>query len=114
GEDQVQVSLPDVQDTQRAIEQVGDTAQLYFYDLEPNVVPYDDNVEEVTPENLNQQSIPSYYDAVELASKQNTTCDDVCTTDAQFYLFEKESREYVAGPESSRRDLLDTPEAKQV
>ena len=37
GTDQVQISLPNVQDTQRAIDQVGDTAKLYFYDLEPNV-----------------------------------------------------------------------------
>lgn len=114
GQDQVQVSLPDVQDTQRAIDQVGDTAQLYFYDLEPNVVPYDEDVDEVTPENLNQQSTPSYYEAVSLASQQDTTCNDVCTTGKQFYLFEKESREYVAGPESSKRDLLDSPGAEDV
>ena len=31
------VGLPDVQNAQRAIEQVGTTAQLYFYDCEPNV-----------------------------------------------------------------------------
>ncbi len=114
GEDQVQVSLPDVQDTQRAIDQVGETAQLYFYDLEPNVVPSDDSVDEVTPENLNQQSIPSFYDAVELASQQNTKCGGVCTTDAQFYLFEKQSREYVAGPESSKQELLSLPESEAV
>ena len=45
GTDQIQISLPNVQDAQRAIEQVGDTAKLYFYDLEPNVVPLDPKVD---------------------------------------------------------------------
>lgn len=115
GTDQVQISLPNVQDTQRAIDQVGDTAKLYFYDLEPNVVPLDPKVDEVTPANLNQQATTSFYDAVELASKQNTKCNDVCTTTApQQYLFTKKSREYVAGPETSQRDLFATDEAKAV
>ncbi len=70
---------------------------------------------EVTPTNLNQQATTSLYDAVELASKQNTKCNDVCTTTGpELYLFEKKSREYVAGPESSKRDLFSTDEAKAV
>ncbi len=115
GTDQVQISLPNVQDTQRAIEQVGDTAKLYFYDLEPNVVPLDPKVTEVTPANLNQQSTTSLYDAAELASKQDTTCDKVCTTTApELYLFEKKSRQFVAGPETSNRDLFSTDAAKAL
>ena len=39
GTDQIRVGLPDVQNAERAIDQVGDTAQLYFYDCEPNVIP---------------------------------------------------------------------------
>ncbi|HZG49743.1 MAG TPA: protein translocase subunit SecD, partial [Thermoleophilaceae bacterium] len=38
GRDQVSVGLPDVQNADRAIEQVGTTAQLQFYDWEPNVL----------------------------------------------------------------------------
>ena len=38
GLDQISVSLPDVTNAQRAIDQVGTTAQLYFYDWEPNVI----------------------------------------------------------------------------
>ncbi len=38
GRDQISVGLPDVQNAQRAIEQVGTTAQLQFYDWEPNVL----------------------------------------------------------------------------
>ena len=39
GELSLQVNLPDVQDIERAKDQVGTTAQLFFYDLEPNIVP---------------------------------------------------------------------------
>src|SRR5919107_2740723 len=38
GEDQLVVSLPDVKNQDRAIDQVGTTAQLFFYDWEPNVL----------------------------------------------------------------------------
>ena len=115
GTDQIQISLPNVQDAQRAIDQVGDTAKLYFYDLEPNVVPLTPDVTEVTPANLQQQSTTNLYNAVELASKQDTKCGGVCTTTGpELYLFEKQSRQYVAGPESSERDLFSTEEAQAV
>jgi SecD/SecF fusion protein len=38
GRDQISIGLPDVQNAQRAIDQVGSTAQLQFYDWEPNVL----------------------------------------------------------------------------
>ena len=38
GTDQITVSLPDVTNAQRAIDQVGTTAQLYFYDWETNLI----------------------------------------------------------------------------
>src|SRR5918996_1560412 len=38
GADQISVGLPDVENTDKAIEQVGTTAQLQFYDWEPNVL----------------------------------------------------------------------------
>ena len=39
GEKGIQVGLPDVQNAEQAIEQIGTTSQLYFYDFEANVVP---------------------------------------------------------------------------
>src|SRR3954453_1454408 len=36
GSNQISIGLPDVNDPQRAIAQVGSTAQLQFYDFEPN------------------------------------------------------------------------------
>src|SRR5918998_4265155 len=38
GSNQISVALPDVQNAERATEQVGQVAQLYFYDWEPNVL----------------------------------------------------------------------------
>src|ERR1700754_552753 len=38
GNDGITVGLPGVTDTNRAAEQVGTTAQLYFYDWEPNLI----------------------------------------------------------------------------
>ncbi len=41
GGDEIDVSLPDVSNATRAQEEVGKTAQLYFYDWEPNVIGAD-------------------------------------------------------------------------
>src|ERR1700688_2450812 len=38
GQDEITVALPNVSNATRAQEQVGKTAQLYFYDWEPNVI----------------------------------------------------------------------------
>jgi SecD/SecF fusion protein len=38
GQNEITVALPDVSNASRAQEQVGKTAQLYFYDWEPNVI----------------------------------------------------------------------------
>src|SRR3954453_1388078 len=38
GEKEITVSLPGITDANRAAEQVGTTAQLYFYDWEPNLI----------------------------------------------------------------------------
>jgi SecD/SecF fusion protein len=38
GSDEITVSLPGITDANRAAEQVGTTAQLYFYDWEPNLI----------------------------------------------------------------------------
>src|SRR3954453_13857833 len=38
GRDQISIGLPAVQNAERAIQQVGSTAQLQFYDWEPNVL----------------------------------------------------------------------------
>ena len=120
GADGIQVGLPNVQNSQRAIEQIGQTARLFFYDLEPNVVPLQDGVAfgDVTPVDLESQSTTSQFDAVKLASEQKPIpCEDgdICSSSGKtYYLFEKGSNAYVAGPEQSERDLLSLDQAREV
>jgi SecD/SecF fusion protein len=116
GETSLQVNLPNIQDIERAKDQVGTTAQLFFYDLEPNIVPLQKNVDTVTPSTIPQQSAPRLYDAVKLASEQPEECfQNRCTTaGSRFYLFDSKSKELVAGPDDNRKDLLDVPEAQDL
>jgi len=62
GRDQISIGLPDVQNAERAIAQVGSTAQLQFYDWEPNVLGQSPDVPFAGSKAL--------YDAAEFATKQ--------------------------------------------
>jgi len=62
GRDQISIGLPDVQNSERAIQQVGSTAQLQFYDWEPNVLGRGPDVPYAGSKAL--------FDAAEFASKQ--------------------------------------------
>src|SRR5215218_5979763 len=62
GRDQISIGLPDVSNAERAIQQVGSTAQLQFYDWEPNVLGRGPDVPYAGSKAL--------YDAGEFASKQ--------------------------------------------
>jgi SecD/SecF fusion protein len=112
GKDSIRVGLPDVQNADRAIAQVGETAQLYFYDWEPNVIP--------NPAKTNvpdgEAYFDRYYDAVKLASQQQPECfQNKCTTNGpSYYLFNSQTHEYIAGPEQTQEDLfVDQPGHKQ-
>src|SRR3954466_13961729 len=71
GRDQVDVGLPGVKNAARAEQQVGSTAQLQFYDWEPNVIG--SNGKELGEHALDYTAanvpIPSELDAVKRASK---------------------------------------------
>ena len=104
GNDSVRVALPDVQNAERAIAQVGDTAQLFFYDWEPNVIPNPN----VRADRATESPFPRLYDAVVEASKQEPECfEDSCTTAGPvFYLFDSQTKEPITGPENAREDLF--------
>ncbi len=119
GENEISVSLPDVTNAQRAIDQVGTTAQLYFYDWEPNLIgqqaaigghpgkePPEGAVEKATEEwkeagrsttkpqdtqLIASGAFPAAYNAVLLASEQKPVpdCTDCSTSRPRFYLFSK-------------------------
>ena len=113
GADQIQVDLPDVQNTQRAIDRVGDTAQLFLYDWEPNVV---EGLDVPEGQDFTDFGTPSLYDAVKLASKQDADCFEAgCTTNgSRFWLFEEDTKEVVAGPSQKRADLFELPAAEEL
>jgi len=117
GTTEISVSLPDVTNAQRAIEQVGSTAQLQFYDWEPNLIgreaaiggqpgreppakPLEEAEEEwkeagrSTKKREDQQLIfsgayPNAYGAAKLASEQKplADCSNCSTTKSRYYLF---------------------------
>jgi SecD/SecF fusion protein len=121
GTDEITVSLPGVTDAERAAEQVGTTAQLFFYDWEPNLIgpqfaigghPGQKAPEGVlkaskerweaagrNPEKgLNGQlygagAFPSAYDAALLASEQEPIedCKTCSVSKPRYYLFEKQT-----------------------
>ncbi|HEX6781896.1 MAG TPA: protein translocase subunit SecD [Solirubrobacterales bacterium] len=120
GVDQITVSLPGVTDANRAAEQVGSTAQLYYYDWEPNLIGPEKAIGGVPgaqpPEkplkesekrwekagrNVNKPeeqrlifagAYPTAYEAALLASEQkpDENCEDCSVARPRYYLFAKE------------------------
>ncbi|HEX5954916.1 MAG TPA: protein translocase subunit SecD [Solirubrobacterales bacterium] len=102
GADQIEVGLPDVQDSDRAIDRIGTTAQLYFYDFEPNVIPPNPDVSDPEERPYNR-----LIDAVEGASKRKPECfQNTCTTNGPtHYLFDKDTLEPLGEPSENLKDL---------
>ncbi len=112
GSDSIRIGLPDVSNAAKASEQVGQTAQLHFYDWEPNVIP--------NPAKTNvprsESSFGRYYDAVKLASTQTPECfQNKCTTSGpQYYLFNSQTHQWISGPAETKKDLYsELPGQKQ-
>src|SRR5215212_8930834 len=72
GSRQIEVNLPGVKDADRAAQQVGSTAQLYFYDWEANILDSDCKTNEDQVDG-GQQPITGLYNAVKQAGK----CTDI-------------------------------------
>ena len=125
GQNQIEVNLPGVDDAERAARQVGTTAQLYFYDWEPNVL---DEECRTNPELVNggQTPITGLYNAVKRASECEPQVDGNNTTDGPiYYAFDETSKQPLNGgiPEEDRealgadladQGLLDTAEILEV
>jgi len=130
GNTEISVSLPDVTNAQRAIDQVGTTAQLYFYDWEPNLIGREKTIagvpgREPSPQVLNEANqewqaagrsiakrenqqliisgaFPTAYTAAQLAAEQKPEpdCTECSTNRPRYYLFSSDSA----------RDLIAGPE----
>ncbi len=122
GTTEISVSLPDVTNAQRAIETVGSTAQLHFYDWEPNLIgreraigghpgrePPPAALEEAeeewkeagrSPKSAENAQLvfsgafPNAYGAVKLASEQKPVaeCAECSTTKPRYYLFNGDAK----------------------
>ncbi len=106
----IQVGLPAVQNAQQAIDQVGKTAQLYFYDLEANIIPPKGAPKDPTapPQPVDPRrtyTLPDLWTAVNFASKQKPECfeNNCTTTGPTYYLFDKKSHKLLSGPAERKK-----------
>jgi SecD/SecF fusion protein len=109
GGNQIEVNLPGVEDAERAAQQVGSTAQLFFYDWEANIL--DEDCQTNPDENANaKRPITGFYKAVQAASKCEPQRDgNNNAADApRFYAFNKTSKQPLNNgqPSESRQAAL--------
>ena len=123
GQDQIEVNLPGVRDAERAAQQVGSTAQLFFYDWEANIL--DDKCKTNPDLNANQrQPISGLRTAVAQASKckrvgtgagsdplaeNSTGGPSQAAAKPRFYAFDKKTKKPLNGGQTydTRRQALD-------
>jgi SecD/SecF fusion protein len=118
GAAQLEVNLPGVSDAERAAQQVGSTAQLFFYDWEKNIL---DESCKTDPNEIagsgNKLPVTGLFKAVERASKcppQRDGNNNAADTD-RFYVFDKISHKPLANgqPFTSQKEALDALPADQ-
>jgi SecD/SecF fusion protein len=93
GDQQIEVNLPGVENAERAAQQVGSTAQLFFYDWEANIL--DDSCKPDPSQNANEkQPITGFFQAVRQASKCPAQKDgnNNAADRPRFYAFDKISK----------------------
>ncbi|MFZ1155264.1 MAG: protein translocase subunit SecD [Solirubrobacteraceae bacterium] len=125
GSSEIDVALPDVTNAQRAQQQVGKTAQLFFYDWEPNVIGSNGQPAPTDPTVTGGQQPASAdaglleYEAVLRALKRpaiirpnDTTYEEGCTPKqvngciyGQWYLLDTAHKKVLKGPEDTEQDL---------
>jgi SecD/SecF fusion protein len=113
GEKEIQVGLPNVQNAEQAIKQIGTTSKLYFYDFEGNVIPPPNSGAPKDPTtapatNPSAYTFPNLYEAVKFASNRKPEClQKKCTTNGpSYYLFDAQTHQLKAGPAEKREDLF--------
>src|SRR4051794_4108416 len=121
GADQIDVSLPDVKNADEAANQVGTTAQMYFYDWETNVLdancrpaPQDANVTGGSSAGSGAGTATDQFTAVTRASKCAVRNLPNATTNGLFYQVDTKTKKVVAGPDETRRDLRQELQNKAV
>jgi SecD/SecF fusion protein len=120
GSDQIDVSLPDVKNADEAAQQVGTTAQMYFYDWETNVLganckpaPQDPNVTGGASAGSGAGGL-SQYDAVQRASTCPQRNIPNATTNGVFYLVDTKAKKVLAGPGETRQDITQEVQNRSI
>src|SRR3954449_4129328 len=121
GSDQIDVSLPDVKNADEAANQVGTTAQMYFYDWETNVLdsttcrpaPQDPNVTGGASAGSGVGATDQFT-AVTRASKCPVRNLPNATTNGLFYQVDTKAKKVLAGPDETRRDLQQELQNKSI
>ncbi len=126
GNSEIDVALPDVSNAARAQQQVGKTAQLFFYDWEPNVIGPDGKAPQTIEPKVTGGPQPAQaetglpeYEAVQRAIKRpaiirknDTTYEQGCTPKqingciyGQWYLLDTTHKKVLKGPEDTEQDI---------
>jgi SecD/SecF fusion protein len=125
GANEIDVALPNVSNAQRAQQQVGKTAQLYFYDWEPNVIgpdgkpaPTEGKVTGGSEAGSASTGIPEYEAVLRalkrpaIVRKNDTTYQPGCTPKqqggciyGQWYLLDDTTKKVLRGPEDVESNL---------
>jgi len=120
GTDQIDVSLPDAKNADEAAQQVGTTAQMWFYDWEGSVLgsdckphPDDPNVTGATAAGSGAGAL-SLFDAVTRGAKCPRTDTGRESSGDKLYLVDKKAKKVLAGPEEDQADLRRDAETKRI
>jgi SecD/SecF fusion protein len=125
GTNEIDVALPDVSNAKRAEEQVGKTAQLFFYDWEPSVIGADGKpspTEATATGGANagaaQFGLPEYQAVLRAAKRppilrsSDTTLGPGCTAQqvggcifGTWYLLDSKGEKVLRGPEETEQNL---------
>jgi SecD/SecF fusion protein len=109
GRNQIEVNLPGVDDAEDAEQQIGSTAQLFFYDWEENILDADCRTD--PDQNANAKTpVTGFFQAVRQASRCDPQNDDNNNAAAapRFYAFDRISKRPLnnAQPSESRNEAL--------
>jgi SecD/SecF fusion protein len=125
GGDEIDVALPNVSNAARAQDEVGKTAQLYFYDWEPNVIgasgrtaPTETTATGGARAGDAQFGLPGYKAVLRAAARQpilrrnSTTLAPGCTPQqvggciyGTWYLLDTKNEKVLRGPEETEQNL---------
>jgi SecD/SecF fusion protein len=126
GTSEIDVALPNVTNAQRAQQQVGKTAQLFFYDWEPNVIgpngqpaPTEPTVTGGQQPASAEHGLPEYEAVLRalkrpaIIRKNDTTYGEGCTPKqakgciyGQWYLLDSTHKKVLKGPEDTEQNLF--------